>query len=221
MSGAHRPAGIPLERDVLGRPAHVVAPDLLGKLLVVADGDDVRHGRIVEVEAYEEHEAASHTFRGRTPRNAVMFGEAGHLYVYFSYGVHWCANVVCDQPGRGAAVLVRALAPLGGLDAMVIARPTARRTVDLCNGPGKLCAALGLTGADNGADLVGDRGPQGAPTGGAPRTVRLLDDGTPAPTAPGRSARIGISKAVELPWRWFVDGDPHVSGSRGTRRLGS
>jgi len=172
----------------------VIAPWLLNKVLVRGE----RSGRIVEVEAYRgPKDPASHAYRGLTPRTAVMFGEAAHLYVYFTYGMHWCANVVCGPEGEAGAVLIRALAPMEG-------RAAARRDRDLCNGPAKLCQALGITGADNGTDLL-------APLAGAPAGVRLVDDGTPPPKRPGRGTRIGISVATEQRWRWWVTGDPNVS----------
>lgn len=174
-----------------------MAPELLNKVLA----HDGRAGRIVEVEAYcGTADPASHTYRGLTRRNATMFGHAGLLYVYFSYGVHWCANVVCGQPGEGVAVLLRALEPLAGIDAMYEARAAARRDRDLCSGPGKLCQALGITGALDGADLVrADLGPV------------LLDDGTPPPSDPVTATRVGITVATDEPWRWYVAGNPHVS----------
>jgi DNA-3-methyladenine glycosylase len=182
----------------------VVAPELLNKLLVVGE----RSGRIVEVEAYcGSIDPGSHAFRGPTPRNAVMFGPGGGLYVYRSYGIHWCANVVCGPEGVGEAVLIRALAPVSGVAGMRAARtqgqihPLAER--DLCRGPGRLCQALGITVAYNGADLVtGDRG------------VRVMDDGVAPPAQPGVSVRVGLSKGAEFPWRFFVTGDRHVSGFR-------
>jgi DNA-3-methyladenine glycosylase len=196
--------------DLTGDPV-AVAPWLLNKLLVRGD----RAGRIVEVEAYRgTADPASHAYRGRTPRTAVMFGPPGHLYVYFTYGMHWCANVVCGTDGVAGAVLIRALAPTSGLAAMRQVRPAARRDRDLCNGPAKLCQALGITGADNGLDLVSARGgmPAGAPaTPDAAGALRLLDDGTPPPSRPGRGPRVGISVATEQRWRWWVAGDENVS----------
>ena len=185
-----------VRRSFLARDSRVVAPDLLNKLLVRGE----RVGRIVEVEAYAGSEdPASHGFRGPTPRTEVMFGPAGHLYVYFTYGMHFCANVVTGAEGESSAVLLRALAPLEGLEAMRAARPAAGRDRDLCSGPAKLCQALGIDRAQDGVDVVdGDE-------------VRLLDDGTPPPAAPGVSPRIGISVAVDEPWRWFVPGDPNLS----------
>jgi DNA-3-methyladenine glycosylase len=186
--------------DLSGDPV-AVAPWLLNKVLVRGG----RSGRIVEVEAYRgTKDPASHAYRGLTPRTAVMFGEPGYLYVYFTYGMHWCANVVCGSEGEAAAVLIRALAPMEGLEEMRQLRPAARRDRDLCNGPAKLCQALGITGADNGTDLL-------APSAGAPAAVRLLDDGTPPPKRPGRGTRIGIRVATEQRWRWWVAGDPNVS----------
>jgi len=135
-----------------------------------------------------------------------MFGPPGFLYVYFTYGMHWCANVVCGPDGEAAAVLIRALAPTAGLEAMRSARPAARRDRDLCSGPAKLCQALGITGSDNGTDLL-------ARSAGrrSPGAVRLLDDGTPPPRRPGRGTRIGIKEAREHRWRFWVPGDPNLS----------
>ena len=182
------------------------APWLLNKLLVRGQ----RAGRIVEVEAYHgANDAASHAYRGLTARTAIMFGPPGFLYVYFTYGMHWCANVVCGPEGEAAAVLIRALEPTSGLEEMWEARPAARVERDLCSGPAKLCQALGITGADNGADLLA--GPRRAGSGGAADQVRLLDDGTPPPRRPGRGTRIGIKEATDKRWRFWVPGSPSVS----------
>jgi DNA-3-methyladenine glycosylase len=174
-----------VSRSFLARDAPVVAPLLLNKLLV--HGPCV--GRIVEVEAYREDDPASHSYRGRTPRTAVMFGPAGHLYVYFSYGMHYCANVVTGEDGHGAAVLLRALVPIAGLDLMSVRRNGRR---DLADGPAKLCQAFAIGPAQNGADLC------------TAADIGLYDDGTSPPTNPRVGPRVGISKAVDLPWRWRV-----------------
>ena len=133
-----------------------------------------------------------------------MFGPGGHLYVYFTYGMHWCANAVCGDEGEGTAVLLRALAPIAGIPQMRTARGGIDRVNALCSGPAKLCQAFGIDRAFDGADLT--------------RTSRakpwIGDDGTPPPVTPGRSARVGISVAVEHDWRWFVPGDPNVSRAR-------
>jgi len=192
-----------VQRSDLEANPVAVAPFLLNKVLVRGE----RVGRIVEVEAYHgANDAASHAYRGRTPRTAVMFGPPGFLYVYFTYGMHWCANVVCGPDGEAAAVLVRALAPTAGLEAMRSARAAARHDRDLCSGPAKLCQAFGITGSDNGTDLL-------APATGRrrPGALRLLDDGTPPPRRPGRGTRIGIKEATEHRWRFWVPGDPNVS----------
>lgn len=186
-----------LARSFYRRDPRQVGPELLNKVL--ARGP--LSGRIVEVEAYVGAEdPGSHAYRGMTRRNATMFGPPGHLYVYFTYGMHWCANAVCGDEGEGVAVLLRALAPVAGLERMRAARPRARRDRDLCSGPGKLCQALAVTGEDDGADLVsGDRG------------LAIVDDGVPPPPSPVTTTRVGLSAGAELPWRWYVAGDPNVS----------
>jgi DNA-3-methyladenine glycosylase len=197
-------APVPLDRDAYRRDPRELAPDLLGKVLVRDDPmSGRRSGRIVEVEAYcGAADPGSHAFRGMTPRNRTMFGPPGGLYVYFTYGMHWCANVVCGDDDEGVAVLLRALAPVEGVAAMRAARPKARRDRDLCSGPAKLCQAFGLDGTFDGADLVtGDR------------DVWVGDDGTPPPVRPFQTTRIGLSAGVEHPWRWCVPGDTHVSGT--------
>ena len=190
----------PLPRSFYERDSRIVARALLGKLLVRDDG---RVARIVEVEAYlGDRDPGSHAFRGLTKRNAVMFGPAGHLYVYFTYGMHWCANAVCGEDGQGTAVLLRAAAPIDGLELMRAVRQVVR-DVDLANGPAKLCQALGLDRSFDGADLVtGDHG------------LTIADDGSPPPRRPGNSTRVGLSAGREHPWRWWVPGDVHVSRGR-------
>ena len=174
-----------LRRAELARNADVVAPFLLNKLL--AAGECV--GRIVEVEAYMAMDPASHSFRGRTNRNAVMFGPAGHLYVYFTYGMHHCANVVTGGAGDGQAVLLRAIEPVAGIDLMIERRG---RKAHLTDGPGKLCQAFDIDLAGNGIDLC-RAGP-----------IALFDDGVAPPTNPARSPRIGIRVGVDTPWRFTV-----------------
>jgi DNA-3-methyladenine glycosylase len=191
-----------LPRSFYARDSRELAPLLLNKLLVARTDDGVRlAARLVEVEAYcGSEDAGSHAYRGMTPRTEVMFGPPGHLYVYFTYGMHWCANVVGTKDGDAAAVLLRAASPVDGIAVMRSRRVKARRDRDLLAGPARLCQAFGLTGADNGADLV--RGP-----------VRLLDDGVPPPEAPGISTRIGLAagRGDDSLWRFTVPGDPNLS----------
>ena len=180
-----------LDETFFARPVGEVAPQLLGCVIEVG----AVAGQIVEVERYQQDDPASHSFRGPTPRAAVMFGPAGRLYVYRSYGIHWCANVVCEPEGHGAAVLIRAVAPTRGLDLMRERRGT---DVDrnLCSGPGKLCEAFGIDGLMNATEL-----------GAGP--VRLLRGEPVSDTVCG--PRIGISVAVDKPWRFGVAGSPHLS----------
>jgi DNA-3-methyladenine glycosylase len=153
------------------------------------------------VEAYTGHEdPGAHSYRGRTPRNATMFGPPGHLYVYFSYGMHWCANAVCGPGATPHAVLLRAAIPVAGLHEMRARRVKARRDRDLCRGPGNIGQAFGLDRSFDGTDLT--RGP-----------IRILDDGTPPPEQPGVSLRVGLGadKGDDLPYRYYIPGDPHVT----------
>jgi len=174
-----------------GAPSHEVARLLIGTVVLVNGVG----GRIVETEAYDRADPASHSFAGPTERNGAMFGAPGHAYVYLSHGIHWCLNFVCREPGHGAGVLIRALEPLAGLDLM-----RARRGVEgarqLCSGPGKLCQALAVTRAHNGADLAA------APFALAPAEGAF---------AVAAGPRIGISKAVEVPWRFGLAGSPFLS----------
>ena len=187
-----------LPRAFYRRDSRAVAVALLNKVLVGADG---RSGRIVETEAYcGSLDPAAHAYRGKTARNATLFGPAGRMYVYFSYGMHWCCNVVCGEAHEGVAVLLRALAPLTGLEAMRAARPKAHRDRDLCSGPARLTQALGIGGVHDGIDLVTGKG-----------GFRIVDDGSPPPLEAVVTGRVGISRAGEEPWRWYVPGDPNVS----------
>lgn len=171
-----------------------LGPALLGKLLISREGPGELRARITEVEAYlGSRDPASHAFRGRTDRNAVMFGRPGHLYVYFVYGMHWCANVVAGHPdGDAGAVLLRAAVPVVGLDLMRERRPRARRDGDLLSGPAKLAGAFGLDRGHDGVDLT--RGPVG-----------IWDDGTPPPT-PVATPRVGLreGRGDREPWRFVV-----------------
>jgi DNA-3-methyladenine glycosylase len=180
-----------LGRDFFDRSVHKVAPELIGATLLV----DGVGGTIVEVEAYDHEDPAAHGFRGRTERNASMFGPAGHAYVYRSYGIHWCLNLVCEGEGSASAVLLRALEPSAGLAQM----RTRRRLDDprlLASGPGRLCQALGVTREHDGLPL--DRDPFELHA----RAERPeLVAGT----------RVGITKAAERPWRYALAGSPFVS----------
>jgi len=187
---------------VLGQHASVVAPLLLGSVVTSECAEQLVSIRVTEVEAYGGvgEDPGSHAFRRLTPRNATMFGSPGLAYVYFTYGMHWCANAVTSRDGEAGAVLIRALAPLLGIEAMQAARPAARRLVDVANGPAKACQALAIDGLLDGADLVA-----------ADRGVTIVDDGTAPPDAPIVGPRIGISVARDSPWRFSVPGDPHRS----------
>jgi len=173
------------------RDVHEVARELIGATLLV----DGVGGRIVEVEAYHHEDPAAHGFRGRTPRNASMFGPPGHAYVYRSYGIHWCLNVVCAEEGVADAVLLRALEPTDGLDAMRVRRGVEDERL-LCAGPGRLCQALGVTREHDGLPL--DR---------PPFELRAREREPAIVTGP----RIGITKAAELPWRYGLAGSRFVS----------
>jgi DNA-3-methyladenine glycosylase len=187
---AHTP-GKQLKRAFFARSVHEVAPDLIGAMLLVNGVG----GIIVEVEAYHHTDPAAHSFRGPTPRNTVMFGPPGFTYVYRSYGIHWCVNFVCEQEGSASAVLIRALEPTHGLAAM----RRRRHLVDmrsLCSGPGKLTEALGITDKHNGLAL--DAPP-----------IALHARTTKPEILAGK--RIGITKAVELPWRYGLKGSKFLS----------
>lgn len=195
-----------MPRSFFDAPPEIVAPRLLGKLLVRSYDNMRLAGRIVETEAYlGEHDPAAHAASGRTPRNAVLYGPPGHAYVYSIYGLHYCLNVSCMKEGLAGCVLVRALEPLEGLERMRRNRllPAASTPQSLTSGPGKLCQALGITrAADNGVDLTDSDNSLGLYQDGfACGEVRI----TP---------RIGISKAADLPLRFFLSGNVCVSGRR-------
>jgi DNA-3-methyladenine glycosylase len=188
----------PLPRSFYRRPSPAVAPDLLGRLLVRVLPGLTLVGRIVEAEAYQEDDPASHSFRGLTARTAVMFGPPGHLYVYLSYGNHWCMNVVTGRTGEGSAVLLRAAEPVDGIEPMRVARGI-ERIHDLCSGPGKLAQAFGVSKEQNGWDLVSGGG-------------LYLSSGEGVPgSSIGAGPRVGISVATDRPWRFFEKGSPFVS----------
>jgi len=204
---------VSIDRELLSGPALQVAPGLLGAtLLSRVDGAEVLV-RITEVEAYEGSlDAASHAFRGLTKRNAVMFGEAGRLYCYFVYGMHWCANVTCGQPGTAAAVLFRAAQILDGelvAQARTQASGTSRLSVaKLASGPARLARVLGLTGECTGLDLLDAYSP-----------VQLTGLCPPADYRTG--PRVGVAVAAEQPWRFWLPEEPSVSAYRpgGRKRL--
>ncbi|MGE3140254.1 MAG: DNA-3-methyladenine glycosylase [Thermoleophilia bacterium] len=185
--------GTVLGAGFFARPVAEVAPDLVGCTLLV----DGVGGTIVETERYQEDDPASHSFRGPRGRARVMFGPPGVLYVYRSYGLHWCANLVCEPEGSGAAVLVRAVAPEHGMERMRERRGAVADRL-LCAGPGRLTEALGIDGAMDGAPATGP---------GAVAEVRARTG--PAEVVAG--PRVGISKAVERPWRFCLAGSPHLS----------
>ena len=183
--------GKPLKRSFFGRSVHEVAPDLIGATLLFNGVGGV----IVEVEAYHHTDPAAHSFRGPTPRNGVMFGPPGFTYVYRSYGIHWCVNFVCEKEGSASAVLIRALQPTHGIAAMRRRRGLHDER-SLCSGPGKLTEALGITNAHNGLALD-------APPIAVHARIGKVDVAT--------GIRIGITKAVELPWRYGLKGSKFLS----------
>ncbi|QWG16078.1 DNA-3-methyladenine glycosylase [Bradyrhizobium sediminis] len=191
MSATPPVLGKPLKRAFFARSVHEVAPDLIGATLLV----DGVGGVIVEVEAYHHTDPAAHSFRGPTPRNLVMFGPPGFAYVYRSYGIHWCVNFVCEKAGSASAVLIRALEPTHGIAAMR-RRRSLQDARALCSGPGKLTEALGITGKHNGLPL--DAPP-----------IALHARATKSDVVAG--VRIGITKAVELPWRYGLKGSKFLS----------
>ena len=191
-----------LPRRFYARPSTVVARELLGRVFVRSGRAGARvAARIVETEAYEQTDPASHSFRGLTARNAVMFGPAGHLYVYFTYGMHFCMNVVTDREGWGSAVLLRAAEPLEGVATMRRRRGTADLHL-LCSGPARFTQALGIARGFDGVDLVDG-------------STLWIERGVPVPEARVQiGPRVGIRSGVEQPWRFSVAGDAFVSRGR-------
>jgi DNA-3-methyladenine glycosylase len=191
-----------LPRSFYTRPALRVAKDLLGKILIRKIGKTILSGKIVEVEAYRgAKDPASHAYRGKTKRNEVMFGEGGSLYVYFTYGMHFCANVVTGRKHFGEAVLVRAIEPLKGVEEMKKKRrfkPGRMNEAHLTNGPAKLCQAFAIKRKDNGTDLLGEN-------------IFLIEGGSIPKSKIAASTRIGISRGKEKNWRFFIKGDAWVS----------
>ncbi|HVX24640.1 MAG TPA: DNA-3-methyladenine glycosylase [Candidatus Saccharimonadales bacterium] len=183
--------------ELLSAPAEVVAPRLLGCQLVRELDGQRLSGRIVEVEAYDQLDAASHSYRGRTPRTDVMFGPPGFLYVYFTYGMHYCMNVVTGPEGHGSAVLIRALEPLEG-QAVMSTKRRGQTGEQLTNGPAKLCQALGIDRSWNGHDL------RQAP-------FQLIIEPALPQSSVIQSTRIGISKAQDKPWRFYIANNLYVS----------
>ncbi len=195
-----------LPREFFDRPALEVAPDLLGRVLAHVTPEGLVAVRLTEVEAYAgEHDPGSHAYRGMTARNVVMYGPPGHVYVYFTYGMHWCMNLVCEPPGTAAAVLVRAGEVILGLDLARTRRPAARADRDLARGPARLCQALGIDQSLNGADAC-DAGPLYVLDG--------LPGWRPPPEQVARGPRVGVVGAADRPWRFWIRGDPTVSDYR-------
>jgi DNA-3-methyladenine glycosylase len=192
--------------EVLSGPVLQIAPRLLGAHLVHEADDGVVAVRLTEVEAYDgSDDPGSHAFRGRTRRNEVMFGPPGRLYVYFTYGMHFCCNVVCGAEGRASAVLLRAGQVVEGVD-LARARRASARDRDLARGPARLCSALGIDRTNNGAELA--TGP-----------LRLsLPDSPAAQDAVSTGPRVGLRNGAERPWRFWLTGDPSVSAYRPAKR---
>jgi DNA-3-methyladenine glycosylase len=204
LAGRGYADGVLLPRSFFGRPSVEVAPALLGCVLEHETPDGLVAVTLTEVEAYAgAADPASHAFRGRTKRNAVMFGPPGHAYVYFTYGMHFCVNLVCLPEGTAEAVLLRAGAVIDGVTLARNRRPAARRDTDLARGPARLCQALAIDRGLDGADGCDPGSPLrilAAPPGGAPTAGQVRC-----------GPRVGVSVAAEVAWRFWIDGDPTVS----------
>lgn len=186
------------------RDIHTVAKELLGKLFVRKINNKFLIGKIVEVEAYDgRFDEAAHSYKGKTKRNETMFQEGGRLYVYFTYGMHFCANVVTGKEGIGTGILMRAMEPIEGIEIMAMNRYgkkniSEKEKINLANGPAKICQAFSITRKENGILLIGD-------------TIFILDQPNLKNNQIGISKRIGIKKSVDLPWRYFIKDNPFVS----------
>ncbi|MBK7501140.1 MAG: DNA-3-methyladenine glycosylase [Ignavibacteriales bacterium] len=193
-----------LTRKFFIRPVLVVAKDLLGKVLIKKDGNRVLAARIIEVEAYDgKVDKASHSFNGKTKRNEVMFNEGGYFYVYFTYGAHFCCNVVTGKRNNGEAVLIRAVEPLLGINKMIENRfgrelKSEKEIYNLTSGPGKVCKAFGFNKEHSGLDLTNS-------------SVFIVNQPKLKNNMIGVSKRIGITKSASLPWRFFEIGNPYLS----------
>jgi len=193
-----------LTRKFYIRPVLTVAKDLLGKVLIRKEGSSIFAGRIIEVEAYDgKVDKASHSFNGKTKRNEVMFNEGGYFYVYFTYGAHFCCNVVTGKRNHGQAVLIRAIEPLVGIKKMIENRfgrelNSEKEIYNLTSGPGKICKAFGFNKEHSGLDLTNS-------------SVFIVDRPKLKKNLIGVSKRIGITKSISLPWRFFEIGNPYLS----------
>ena len=224
-AGAAAQPGPLLPREFFARRSLAVAPQVLGCVLEHETAEGLVAVRITEVEAYEgAHDPASHSYRGRTARNAVMFGPPGHAYVYFTYGMHWCVNLVCLTPGTASAVLIRAGQVTYGVPLATERRSAGRKRPsvlagrELARGPARLCQALGIDRAQNGLDAVDPSSPlriragaEGAAGGPAQISPAQISPVQISPVQISRGPRVGISVATERPWRFWLTGDPTVS----------
>ena len=193
-----------LPRKFYTREVRAVAKDLLGKILVKKDGNSILAGKIVEVEAYDgKIDRAAHTFIGKTKRNQIMFNEGGYFYVYFTYGTHYCCNVVTGKKDHGTAVLIRAIEPVKGVKKMIENRYgrdllNEKERFNLTSGPGKVCRAMGINKSHYGADLTDG-------------TIFILDSQKVQKNMIVVTKRVGIKKSIELPWRFYIKDNPYVS----------
>lgn len=190
-----------LNKDFYLQDTLIVAKQLLGKYFYRKYRDTYLVGKIVETEAYKDNDPASHAFRGKTKRNEVMFWEGGHLYVYFTYGMHYCCNVVTEPEGKGCAVLIRAVEPVDGLNLMMKLRNfnKSSKIFNLTNGPAKMCQAFNITKVDNGIDLHSEE-------------IFIVDSGVNLENSQiGKSQRIGIKDGLEKKWRFYIKNSPWVS----------